>query len=243
MENFSILGAAGIAGVGFYLGSYTALQLGILRGNGYAYAILNATAAALVLLSLKEAFNLSSAVIQISWIVISLVGITRHYILTHRARFTDEEKDFIGHALPEMEKLKARRLLDLGTWVDMVPGTLLTEEGSPVSNLFYLVTGSADVISHGSKIATLQERSLVGEMTALSGEPATGTVLLNEPSRCLMIPSDGLRDLSQRDPDIRRQIDACFAGQVKVKLLTINKALSAQQVSNGKLPLNTEKTK
>jgi 2-polyprenyl-3-methyl-5-hydroxy-6-metoxy-1,4-benzoquinol methylase len=68
-----------------------------------------------VLLSLKEAFNLSSAVIQISWIVISLVGITRHYILTHRARFTDEEKAFVEQALPAMEKLKACRLLDLGT--------------------------------------------------------------------------------------------------------------------------------
>ena len=78
MYAFSILDVAGIAGVGFYLGSYTALQLGMLRGDGYAYAILNAAAAALVLLSLKEAFNLSSAVIQVSWIVISLVGITRH---------------------------------------------------------------------------------------------------------------------------------------------------------------------
>lgn len=235
MEDFSILGAAGIAGVGFYLGSYTALQLGMLRGDGYAYAILNAAAAALVLLSLKEAFNLSSAVIQVSWIVISLVGITRHYILTHRARFTEEEKAFIEQALPEMEKLKTRRLLDLGTWVDMVPGTLLTEEGAPVSHLFYLAKGSADVISHGAKVATLQERSLIGEMTALSGDQATGTVILNESSRCLMIPSGALRELLDRDIDIRRQIDACFAGQVKEKLLNTNKALSAQQASNGQV--------
>ena len=125
----------------------------------------------------------------------------------------------------------------------MVPGTLLTEEGSPVSNLFYLAEGSADVVSHGSKVATLQERSLIGEMTALSGEPATGTVLLNEPSRCLMIPSDALRNLLQRDGDMRRQIDACFAVQVKEKLLNTNKALSAQQVSNGELPVNAEKAK
>ena len=58
---------AGIFGVGFYLGSYASLQLGFLKGDGYAYAILNALAAGLVLLSLKEAFNLSSAVIQVSW--------------------------------------------------------------------------------------------------------------------------------------------------------------------------------
>lgn len=89
MSAFSILDLAGIAGVGFYLDSYAALQFGMLRGDGYAYACLNAIAAAFVLLSLQEAFNLSSAVIQVSWILISLVGITRHYILTHRAKFSE----------------------------------------------------------------------------------------------------------------------------------------------------------
>lgn len=229
LDGFTMLGGAGIAGVGFYLGSYTALQLGMLRGDGYAYAILNATAAALVLLSLKEAFNLSSAVIQVSWIVISLVGITRHYILTHRARFTDEEKAFIESALPGMEKLKARKLLDLGTWVDMVSGTVLTEAGAPVSHLFYLAKGAAEVISDGVKLANLKEKSLIGEITALSGDPSTGTVLLTEPSRCLMIPSGALRELLKRDTDIRMQVDACFAGHVKEKLVRSNKALLAQR--------------
>ena len=229
MYAFSILDVAGIAGVGFYLGSYTALQLGMLRGDGYAYAILNAAAAALVLLSLKEAFNLSSAVIQVSWIVISLVGITRHYILTHRARFTDEEKAFIESALPEMEKLKARRLLNLGAWVDRQSGTLLTEEGKPVSHLFYLHRGTAEVRFKGAMVASLSDKSLIGEITALSGEPATGTVCLAETSRCLMIPSGALRELLGRDAEIRRQIDACFAGHIKEKLVGTNNAISAQR--------------
>lgn len=234
MYALSILDVAGILGVCFYLGSYAALQLGLLRGDGYAYAILNATAAALVLLSLKEAFNLSSAVIQISWIVISLIGITRHYVLTHRTRFTEEEKTFIDNALPGMEKLKARRLLDLGTWVDMVAGTVLTEAGEPVSHLFYLAKGTAEVISEGATVATVKDNSLVGELTVLSGDPATGTVLLTEPSRCLMIPSGTLRKLLERDTDIRRQIDACFAGQMREKLIRTNQTLSAHRVAQEK---------
>jgi CRP-like cAMP-binding protein len=231
LYTFSIFDVAGITGVGFYLGSYTALQLGMLRGDGYAYAILNAIAAAMVLLSLKDAFNLSSAVIQVSWIVISLVGITRHYILTHRARFTDEEKAFMESVLPEMEKLKARRLLNLGAWVDRESGTMLTEEGKPVSHLFYLSKGTAEVRSNGAVVARLPEKSLIGEITALSGAPSTGTVCLAETSRCLMIPSGALRELLERDAETRRQVDACFAGHIKEKLVNTNKALSAQRTA------------
>lgn len=231
MSDFSILDLAGIAGVGFYLGSYAALQFGMLRGDGYAYACLNAIAAALVLLSLKEAFNLSSAVIQVSWIVISLVGITRHYILTHRTKFSEEEKQFVESALPEMDKLKARRLLNLGFWVDMEAGTFLTEEGAPVSHLYYLLKGQACVRVNGTDVAILHERSLVGEITALSGEAATGTVVITETARCLMIPSQPLRALLTRDADIRRQVDACFASHVKEKLINTNKALSVHRMA------------
>lgn len=68
---------AGYFGVAFYLISYTCLQLGLIRGSGYAYALMNLTAASLVLVSLTVKFNLASSIIQIMWIVISAFGIAR----------------------------------------------------------------------------------------------------------------------------------------------------------------------
>lgn len=59
----SLFDWAGFVGLAAYLGSYAALQLGFLNGQGYPYALLNTLAAACVLLSLIEAFNLSSALI------------------------------------------------------------------------------------------------------------------------------------------------------------------------------------
>ena len=40
--------AAGLLGVVLYVGSYAALQTGLLRSNGYAYAAANLVAASLV---------------------------------------------------------------------------------------------------------------------------------------------------------------------------------------------------
>ncbi|MEM7258591.1 MAG: cyclic nucleotide-binding protein [Pseudomonadota bacterium] len=71
--------ALGLLGVVFYIGSYAALQLGRLDGNSLSYAILNGIAASLVLVSLFKDFNLASALIQIVWINVSIVGIYRHF--------------------------------------------------------------------------------------------------------------------------------------------------------------------
>ena len=69
----------GLAGVGFYMVSYFLLQIGRLDGNGVVYCVFNLTAASFVLVSLTQHYNLPSVLIQVSWIIISLLGIVRHF--------------------------------------------------------------------------------------------------------------------------------------------------------------------
>ena len=117
MDGVDFYNAIGIAGVALYLGSYAALQAGFMRGQGYAYASVNLAAASCVLISLVQDFNLSSAIIQISWIVISIVGMTRLYLLYRRLKFSPEEKSLLSSVLPDMPKEHARALLNLGFWI------------------------------------------------------------------------------------------------------------------------------
>ncbi len=72
MSVFQIIGLIGFVA---YIGSFAALQTKRLDGNGAAYCLLNILAAALVLVSLAEDFNLASILIQVSWIGIGVVGI------------------------------------------------------------------------------------------------------------------------------------------------------------------------
>lgn len=51
------------------------LQLGLVDGNGIRYSIAKVIAAALVLVSLTDEFNLASALIQVIWIVIGVSGL------------------------------------------------------------------------------------------------------------------------------------------------------------------------
>ena len=65
---------AGLLGVACYLFSYTLLQLRLMSSECIAYSLFSVIAASLVLLSLTQQFNLPSATIQVSWIVLGTLG-------------------------------------------------------------------------------------------------------------------------------------------------------------------------
>ncbi len=67
----------GNVGVALIILAYLGLQLERLDGRGLPYSLANAVGAALILVSLYHDFNLSAFVIEIFWIVISLIGVWR----------------------------------------------------------------------------------------------------------------------------------------------------------------------
>jgi CRP-like cAMP-binding protein len=216
---------AGYLGVAFYVGAYAALQGGIIRGAGYLYALLNLVAASLVLVSLANAFSLSAAMVQIFWIAISAVGLTRLFLINRRIRFDAEEQTLLGDALPDLGRLPARRFLDRGVWSVQPPGATLTVEGRPVTELHYLLNGSADVVVGARTIAEL-DHGLVGEMNVLKEGPASATVRVTEPSRVFTISGRNLRALAQSDADFRAHLHERLSHAMQGKLTRANARLA-----------------
>ncbi len=70
----------GVIGFCLYVLAYTLLTLRILTGACVMYFALNLFAATCVLIGLSASFNLASALIQLFWVVMSLVGITLHML-------------------------------------------------------------------------------------------------------------------------------------------------------------------
>lgn len=223
---FSMHTIAGLLGAAVTICAYLALQLGLLRGQGYYYAGLNALGAGLVLFSLQEAFNLSSAIMQSIWIGVSVVGIGRYYILTRMSRVTPEEQEFLEAAVPGLGRIEARRLLDLGDWGDGEPGMKLTEHGRQNRNIYYLLRGNAEVHVDDTPIANLGGHTFVGDMGLVTGDCATATVHLTEPARYLAFPVDPLKRLLERDSEIRRHLKAALSGHLVGKLLRTSRDLA-----------------
>jgi len=65
----------GNLGVLLIIGSYFWMQIGRISGQAPLYSIVNAVGAVLVLISLYFDFNLSAALVESFWLVISVLGL------------------------------------------------------------------------------------------------------------------------------------------------------------------------
>jgi CRP-like cAMP-binding protein len=213
-----VLKYIGLLGAFLYLASYFLLQAGYIGGNSKAYTYLNLSAASLVLVSLTTAFNAASVVIQVSWILISIFGMSRMYLLYRRIRFTDEEMEFVTEQLSELPLHLARKVLDIGLWIDGDRGAELTRQGEKNYNLIYLKEGRAEVLLNNTQIAICAPGSFIGEMTVMSGGPATATVRLISTARLLCIDAEALRALSQNEAGIASVIQNSFSRDMRLKL-------------------------
>ena len=218
---------SGVVGVAIAVGAFALLQAGLIRGQSYAYAGLNLLSAALVLISLTETFNLSSAIKQVIWICISLFGITRIFLLNRYLRFSDEEQSLLQATLPGLGKASARRLFKSGEWRDVAPGDTLITEQTPVEELVYLGHGLFDISLNGVSIATSRPGSFVGELSWQNNSPATATVIVAQPSRIFAIKAQALRQLTVTDGELRHALELGFSRDTKSKLLAANESLSS----------------
>jgi hypothetical protein len=79
--NYGPLDFLGNIGVVVLMVTYLMLQLSKLSSDGLAYSLLNAVGAGLVVVSLLSNFNLSALLVEVFWVLISLVGIYRYFRL------------------------------------------------------------------------------------------------------------------------------------------------------------------
>jgi hypothetical protein len=141
-------------------------------------------------------------------------------------RFTAEERGMVDTLFDELPRSRARHLLDQGMWLNGKEGDVLTQEGEPVDHLYYLAEGEARVLSTGRQVGLCRPGDLIGELTVLSGETASATVILTVPARFWCAPADDLRPYVEAHEDIRRAIEHGFATVLKAKLRASNRTIA-----------------
>jgi len=159
-------------------------------------------------------------------VTVNVVQLAIVYTESRRAKFSPEERAFSDLKLPDLEPAYCRRLLNQGLWVTGNKGTVLTQQGEPVSHLYYLADGEVVIYSGGHPVASCGAGSFIGEMTVMDGEPATGTAVLTETSRYWMIEASALRKLAHSKPDIDRALGSSFTAGMKQKLVHSNKLIA-----------------
>ncbi len=140
--------------------------------------------------------------------------------------FTDEERGVIDSLVAGLASSRARHLIDQGVWLAGKAGDALTREGEPVRHLYYLAAGEARVMTRGRQVGRCRPGDLIGEISILSGEPASATVILAGPARFWCVSADMLRPYVEANEDIGRALEQGIARALKAKLHASNRAIA-----------------
>jgi hypothetical protein len=146
-------------------------------------------------------------------------------------RLSAEEVAMVEHCFPSIPRPTVRHLLDQGLWVSGKRGESLLHEGTPVTHLFYLSEGDVSVSSGGRELATSGPGHFFGEITVLSGGPATASVTLATPARFWCATADSLHSFLALYPEYRAILEAAFAGDLRDKLRLANKRMVSMEAA------------
>lgn len=170
---------------------------------------------------LNDPISTTWEVIFVSVNVVQLaIASYRNAVLT----FSPEERAFYDLMVPSLEPHQVRRLLATAEWRRADAGDRLMEQGAMNPNLIFIRSGKVDVLHEGKQVGTCGGGSLVGEISAVTDEPATATVVVSEPVQYLAFEREALRKLKRSDPVIGQAIDNCSRESLRKKLVQMNVA-------------------
>lgn len=156
----------------------------------------------------------------------ALLLLVRSGVRAARVSFSPEEELLLARLIPGVPRRRARHMLDQGLWLEGKRGDRLTIEGKPVEHLYFLSEGEARVLSGGKPVGLCREGDLIGEVTVLTGEPASATVILSTDARFWCANAAKLRPYLKTHDDLARAVERSIAEALKAKLRASNRIIA-----------------
>jgi CRP-like cAMP-binding protein len=101
---------------------------------------------------------------------------------------------------------EAKRLATYATESSVAEGQILMKEGDYSVELIAIEEGTADVIQHGEKIASLGEGDLIGEMGLIERRLRNADVVATSPMRVMKLTHWEIHRMSEETVDRIKQI-------------------------------------
>ncbi len=107
-------------------------------------------------------------------------------------------------------------------------GEAILREGEPGGSMFVIGSGQADVTIAGGLVRTLGPGDFVGEMSLLTGERRTATVVASEPCRLMEMTSDAFRAFVISKPGVFKTMEPAVLAR-RAELSAMREKYAAEQ--------------
>ncbi len=95
--------------------------------------------------------------------------------------------------------------------ISLASGTKIVEEGRLASEVFVMVTGTADVFEGDDKIRELGPGDVIGEIGVLETYKRTASVVATSPIEAIVINGPELRAMANSYPDVHGRLEKLIA--------------------------------
>ncbi len=143
------------------------------------------------------------------------------YYENHHA-FTEDERYFMSTIPREVERRSIRKLLNLSSVRQVETGDTLITEGTPMTELMFIASGVATVEHEGTVVAACGPGDYLGEMSFLTGKPASATARASKPVRLIVFDQLKLKNALDGDPGVRRAMESSLNLNLVGKLFRAN---------------------
>jgi Cyclic nucleotide-binding domain len=147
--------------------------------------------------------------------------------LSGRRRARDEDEVLLVETvMPTLDGNLRARLLKMARWQTREPGEVLVEEGEDTPHLVFVARGAASVEKGGVLVGVCGPGDFLGEMSFLTGRPASATVRVANEVRCCVFDPEKLKLMARKAPAIRQALEFSFNRNLVGKLERMNEEVN-----------------
>jgi len=170
----------------------------------------------------------ASLVWEAMFVLTNATQLTILLVRSRRGLMKAEERALLEQVLQVEEPAHQRRLLDVIKWRDVAIGETLMKEGDAEPPLVYIASGAAGIEHDGKLVGVCGSGDFVGEMSLISGERASATVVVTNAMRVAEFNRDGFRRLAGGIPELSQALDRALNRGLAAKVLRMNEALTTR---------------
>ncbi len=167
-------------------------------------------------------FQPEPLIAPIIWLSVFIcLNIVQVGILVYERRpihFTEDENRLFQMVFRTLTPVEFLKLLKVAHWMEAKPSEQLTREGDALENLMVIFSGRVSVEADGKLVAEISDGQFIGEMSFLTGEHASATVIALEATRYVAWLKKDLRLFIERNPDVRPSLQALIGTDLVKKL-------------------------
>jgi hypothetical protein len=144
-------------------------------------------------------------------------------------RFSEEKDHFARNMPGDVDRSALKRLLDLASLERFAPDERLTHEGDKVDKLIYIADGIVKIEHMDRLVAICGPGDYVGELSFLSGNPASASSIVVKPVRALIFDQATLNAAIKSDAQLRRTLESALNRNLAGKLVRSNETGAGDQ--------------